>query len=76
MSVDELCLMSRALERAITALPGKPRRDVTTHQLSVGIEEAAKEGIRDEETLARRALESVGIDSDIYLPAGLTVPLV
>ena len=63
MSIAELALMSRALERAMDSIPDKPRTDVTTHQLSLGILHAAKEGIRDEESLARRALMIVGLGS-------------
>ena len=62
MSIAELALMSRALERAMNKIPNKPRTDVTTHDLSLGILTAANEGIRDEESLARRALETVGLE--------------
>ena len=60
-SVAELCVMSRALERALRALPNKPRVDITTNDLLLGVLAAATEGIRDERMLARRALERVGI---------------
>jgi hypothetical protein len=64
LSVEELCLMSRALERAMRAVPNKPRTDITTHQLSMAILNAAKKGIREENILARWALEIVGIKGD------------
>jgi hypothetical protein len=53
--------MSRALERALRALPNKPRVDITTHDLLQGVLAAATEGIRDERILAKRALERVGV---------------
>lgn len=59
-SVAELCVMSRALERALRALPDKPRLDITTNDLLLGVLAAATEGIRDERILAKRALEHVG----------------
>jgi hypothetical protein len=62
MSIAELALMSRALERAMNKIPNKPRTDVTTKDLSLAILTAANEGIRDEESLASRALETVGLE--------------
>jgi hypothetical protein len=62
-SVAELCVMSRALERALRALPNKPRVDITTNDLLLGVLAAATEGIRDERILARRALERVGVSN-------------
>jgi len=53
----ELDLMSRALERALCSIEGKPRRDYTTGDLATGIFQAAAEGVRCEETLAKRAIE-------------------
>jgi hypothetical protein len=53
----ELDLMSRALERALSSIEGKPRRDYTTGDLATGIFQAAAEGVRCEETLAKRAVE-------------------
>lgn len=63
-SVAELCVMSRALERALRALPNKPRSDIATSDLADGILAAAVDGIRDETILAKLALERVGIAAD------------
>jgi hypothetical protein len=60
-SVDELCLLSRALERAIRAVPNKPRFDVTTRDLADAISMLADEGMRDEVELADSALIHLGI---------------
>ena len=56
---SELDMMSRALERALTGLPGKPRSDITTADLAESIIQAATAGLRDEEILAERALARV-----------------
>jgi hypothetical protein len=58
-STAELAIFSRALERAILAVPGKPRPDILTSDLADAILEAAKQGITSEADLADRALESV-----------------
>jgi hypothetical protein len=60
-SIAELCVMSRALERAMRAIPNKPRMDIATRDLADGVLAAATEGISDETILAERALERVGI---------------
>jgi hypothetical protein len=60
-SVEELCLFSRALERAIRAVPNKPRSDVTTRDLADTISMLAEEGMRDEVELAESALLHLGI---------------
>lgn len=61
MSITELCVMSRALERAIRAIPDKPRSDIATSDLTEGVLAAVIEGISDEVMLAERALERVGV---------------
>ena len=60
-SISELCVMSRALERAMRAIPNKPRSDIATRDLAEGVLAAATEGISDEAILAERALRRVGI---------------
>jgi hypothetical protein len=60
-----LCVLSRALERAIKAVPDKPRRDIATSDLAEAVEAAAREGIRDEKTLAQWALNSVGLEYEL-----------
>jgi hypothetical protein len=56
---SELDLMSRALEKAIVALPGKPRGDIQTSDLAEGIIQAAATGVRGENELAQLALGHV-----------------
>jgi hypothetical protein len=51
----ELDMMSRALERAMLSLRGN-RQAFTTADLAVGVFQAAAEGVRCEETLAKRAV--------------------
>lgn len=63
-SVAELCVLSRALERAIRAVPNKPRPDVTTSDLADAVLAAAQEGIRDEQMLAERALQTIGLNPE------------
>jgi hypothetical protein len=48
-------MMSRALERAMSSFLGK-RQAFTTADLAAGIFQAASEGVRCEETLAKRAI--------------------
>lgn len=60
-TIDDLCLLSRALERAIRSVPDKPRHDVTTDALARGVLDAAQRGIRHEAELAESALRSVGV---------------
>lgn len=60
-SLTELCFMSRALERAIRAIPDKPRPDIETAHLVEGVLAAVREGVRDETEIAERALERVGV---------------
>jgi hypothetical protein len=60
--MDELCLMSRALEQAIRSLRGKSFGRLTTGELAAAVVNAAEQGIRDEHALAARAIESVGFD--------------
>ena len=55
----ELDTMSRALERAITALRGTARGQITTSDLAQGIIDAATQGVRCEKLLAERALAYV-----------------
>lgn len=57
-SVEELCLLSRALERAIRAVRTSPDPDVTTADLANAIEARAAQGLRDEVELADHALLS------------------
>jgi len=59
MSVDELCVMSKALERVIRAVPNKPRPDITVAELADAMAAAAEEGVRDEDTLVRLTLERI-----------------
>lgn len=61
-SVAELCVMSRALERALRALRNRSRSNIATSDLAEGVLAAATEGIRDERILAKRALERVGVE--------------
>ena len=61
-SVAELCVMSRALERALRALRNRSRSNIATSDLAEGVLAAATEGIRDERVLAKRALERVGVE--------------
>jgi hypothetical protein len=58
-SVADLCVLSRALERVIRAVPNKPRADLCTQDLLDAVLAAAKLGMRDEVQLARAALEQV-----------------
>jgi hypothetical protein len=60
-SVEVLTMLSRALERAIRAVPNKPRADVTTADLANAIEARAAQGLRDEVELADHALQHLGI---------------
>jgi hypothetical protein len=63
-SVAELCVMSRALERALRALRNRSRSNIATSDLAEGVLAAATEGIRDERVLAKRALERVGVAAE------------
>jgi hypothetical protein len=68
-SVEELCLFSRALERAIRAVPNKPRSDVTTRDLADAISMLAEEGMRDEIELADSGLTEPGHCSFVDSPS-------
>ena len=58
-TTKELDLMSRALERALAALPGKPRPDVSTMDLAEVIIREATEALRCESEVAKRAVAHV-----------------
>jgi hypothetical protein len=55
----ELDMLSRALERALNAIPNKPRADVSTSDLANVIIREAADGLRCEKTLAERAVAHV-----------------
>jgi hypothetical protein len=58
-SIEVLVVVSRALERALVSLRGKPRLDINTSDLADGVLRAVEEGCREEVELAERALDYV-----------------
>jgi hypothetical protein len=55
-SIEVLVLVSRALERALVSLRGKPRLDINTSDIADAVLRAIEEGYREEVELAERAL--------------------
>src|SRR3954464_2237660 len=56
VSLDEMCLVSRALERVLRAMPDKSRLQMTTADLADAVLEAVAEGARGEAAIAETAL--------------------